>query len=360
VQLSPSETGSRPVYRVIQWATGSIGQISIRHFAANPGFELVGVYVTSEAKAGRDAGELAGVEPVGVLASHDVERLLALDADCVNYAPLYADVDEMCRILRAGKNLVTPAGFIYPFALGGDVVERLEAACQDGGVSVYGSGIHPGFAGDLLPITLARLCTWIDHVTVQEVADLRNHPSAKMNFEGLGFGRPPDEAVADPSPLIRTMERIFRESMAFIADGLGVPVERFTTEFDVAVATRDLTVRSGAIARGTVAGMRHQWQAWSYGRPVITFQSFWKMDDDIEPDWGYDNAKYTLIVEGEPSLKLNLEPTKPGPGGDIGYWGRVWTAMSVVNAIPAVCAAAPGVRTHFDLPLVRPLNLVRP
>ena len=359
MQLNPFGEPGRPAYRVIQWATGSIGQISIRHFAANPGFELVGAYVTSDAKAGKDAGALAGLEDLGVIATRDAGALLALEADCVNYAPLYADVDEMCTILRAGKNLVTPAGFIYPYALGQQVVGQLERACQEGGVSVYGSGIHPGFAGDLLPITLSRLCTWIDHVIVQEVADLRNHPSTKMNFEGLGFGRPPDEAVADPSPLIRTMERIFRESMAFLADGLGIAVERFTTDFDVAVATRDLVVRSGEIARGTVAGMRHQWQAWSYGRPVIIFQSFWKMADDIEPDWGYDNAKYTLIVEGEPSLKLNLEPTKPGPGGDIGYWGRVWTAMSVVNAIPAVCAAAPGVRTHFDLPPVRPLNLVR-
>jgi hypothetical protein len=356
--MGPATSPRRP-YRVIQWATGSIGQIAIRHFAANPGFELVGAYVTSEDKAGKDAGELAGIAPLGVTAVHDAARLLELGADCVNYAPLYADVEEMCAILRSGKNVVTPTGFIYPYALGPDVAPRLEAACQDGGVSLYGSGIHPGFAGDLLPLTISRLCTSIDHLIVQEVADLRNHPSPRMNFEGLGFGRPPGEALSDPSPLIRTMERIFQESMAFLAEGLGVEVERFTTSFDVAVAKRRLVVRSGEIAEGTVAGMRHEWQTWAYGRPVITFQSFWKMDDDIEPEWGYDNAKYTVIIEGEPSLKLNLEPTKPGPGGDIGYWGRVWTAMSVVNAIPAVCAAPPGVRTHFDLPPVQPLDLVR-
>jgi hypothetical protein len=277
----------------------------------------------------------------------------------VNYAPLYADVEEMARILRSGKNLVTPVGFIYPQALDAAVVESLEEACRAGQVSMYGSGIHPGFAGDLLPVTLARLCTSIDQVIVQEVADLRNHPSAKMNFEGLGFGRRPEEARADPSPLIRTMERIFQESMTFIADGLGVPIERFTTEYEVAVAKRPLTVRSGSIAEGGVAGMRFEWRTWSGGRPVIIFRSFWKMDDDIEPDWGYDNAKYTILIEGEPSLKVNLEPTKPGPGGDIGYWGRMWTAMSAINAIPEVCDAQPGVRTHFDLPLVRPRGLVR-
>jgi 2,4-diaminopentanoate dehydrogenase len=346
-------------YRVIQWATGSIGQIAIRHFAANPAFDLVGAYVTSEAKEGRDAGELANIGPLGVTGTRDVDHVLALDADCVNYAPLYADVDEMGRILRSGKNLVTPVGFIYPAALGPSVTESLDAACRDGKVSMYGSGIHPGFAGDLLPMTFARLCTSIDQVVVQEVADLRNHPSTKMNFEGLGFGRRPEEARADPSPLILTMERIFQESMTLIADGLGVPIERFTTEYDVATAKRPLAVRSGFIAEGCVAGMRFEWRTWSGGRPVIIFRSFWKMDDEVEPDWGYDNAKYTLIIEGEPSLKVNLEPTKPGPGGDIGYWGRVWTAMSAVNAIPAVCDARPGVLTHFDLPLLRPKSLVR-
>jgi len=346
-------------YQVIQWATGSIGQISIRHFAQNPAFELVGAYVTSEEKVGQDAGELAGIEALGVTATRDADSLLDLEADCVNYAPLYADVDEMCRILRAGKNLVTPVGFIYPRALDGPAMESLEAACQEGRVSMHGSGIHPGFAGDLLPMTFARLCTSIDQIIVQEVADLRNHPSPKMNFEGLGFGRQPDEARADPSPLILTMERIFRESMTLIADGLGVPIERFTTDYDVAVAKRPLTVRSGQIAEGCVAGMRFEWQTWSGGRPVIIFRSFWKMDDDIEPDWGYDKAKYSLIIEGEPSMRVSFEPTKPGPGGDIGYWGRIWTAMAAVNAIPAVCAAEPGIRTHFDLPLVRPLNLFR-
>jgi hypothetical protein len=345
-------------YRVIQYATGSIGQISIRHFAANPAFELVGVYVTSDDKAGTDAGQLAGIAPLGVAATRDMGRLLATEAACVNYAPLYADVDEMCRILRAGKNLVTPTGFIYPNALDRGVVDKLEDACRDGHVSMYGAGIHPGFAGDLLPITFARLCTSIDHVIVQEVADLRNHPSTKMNFEGLGFGRQPEAAVAEPSPLIQTMERIFQESMTFLADGLGIPIERFRTNFEVAVAKRHLVVRSGEIAEGHVAGMRFEWQCWSGGRPVIIFRSFWKMDDDVEPDWGYDNAKYSVIVKGEPSFEVNFGPTEPGPGGDIGYWGRVWTAMSVVNAIPEVCAAAPGVRTHFDLPLFRPPNLV--
>jgi hypothetical protein len=347
-------------YRVIQWATGSIGQISIRHFAENPDFELVGVWVSSADKDGKDAGELAGIEPLGVAATTDVDALLALDADCVNYAPLYADVDVMARILRSGKNIVTPVGFVYPKALDPEVVAAIEAACAEGGTTLHGAGIHPGFSGDLLPMTVSRLCSRIDQVVVQEVADLAPHPSHKMNFEGLGFGRDPDEARADHSPLIRTMESIFRESMLLIADGLGITVDDMTTEFDVAVAKRDLTVRSGQIAKGTVAGMRHEWITWSAGHPAIVFRSFWKMDDDLDPNWGYGTIKYSMAIEGEPSLKVELAPTRKHPTGDEGYWGRVWTAMNAVNAIPTVVAAGSGIKTHLDLPLVRPPSLFRP
>jgi hypothetical protein len=346
-------------YRVIQWATGSIGQISIRHFIENPAFELVGVYVTSKAKAGRDAGDLAGAPPIGIPATDDVDAVMAVDADCVNYAPLYANTEEMARILRSGKSIVTPVGFVYPDALDPAIVADLEQACRDGESSLFGAGIHPGFSGDLLPMTFARLASRIGQVVVQEVADLAPHPSHAMNFEGLGFGRDPDEARADHSPLIRTMRTIFYESMRLLGNGLGIEVDDMTTEFDVAAAKRDLVVRSGEISQGRVAGMRHEWITWSGGRPVIVFRSFWKMDDDLDPNWGFGTVKYSVMFDGEPSFKVEFEPTRRHPTGDEGYWGRVWTAMNAVNAIPAVCAAPPGIHTHLDLPLVQPPNLVR-
>jgi hypothetical protein len=352
-----------PSYRIIQWATGSVGQIAIRHIVEADGLELVGTYVTTAEKVGRDAGEFAGMDPVGVAATGDVDDVLATAADCVVYAPLHADVDELCRILASGKNVVTPVGFVNPRALDASVVERLEGACRAGGTSLHGTGIHPGFSGDLLPLTFARLCTRIDQVVVQEVADLSEHPSTAMMFDGLGFGRDPVEARAEPSRIVATMERIFQESMLLVCDGLGVTVDRFSTEFDVAVAKRPLVVRSGEIAEGRVAGMRFEWLAWSAeqpDRPLVVFRTFWKMDDDLEPDWGYGTIKYSLQIEGEPSLRASFEPTEPGPNGDSGYWGRVWTAMNAVNAIPAVCDAAPGIRTHLDLPFIRPLGLVRP
>jgi hypothetical protein len=346
-------------YRVAQWATGSIGQIAIRHFAENPVYELVGVYVTNPDKIGKDAGELAGIGPTGVLATGDIDAIIASGPDCVNYAPLHEDLDDMCRLLDAGINIVTPVGFVYPSALEPAVGQRLAAACRAGGSSLHGSGIHPGFSGDLLPLTFARLVSRIDQIQVREVADLRLHPSAAM-FQALGFARDPIDAVENPSPLIETMERIFQESMTMVVEGLGQTVERFTTDFEVAVAKRDLHVRAGLIPAGHVAGMHLEWKAWADGRPLVVFRTFWKMDDDLDPDWGFGSIKYNVIIDGDPSISVSFESARKHPDGDEGYWGRMWTAMNAVNAIPTVVDADPGILTHLDLPFLQTRGLVRP
>jgi 2,4-diaminopentanoate dehydrogenase len=345
--------------RVVQWATGSIGVQAIRAFAVNPTFELVGVYVTSAEKVGKDAGELAGIDPLGVVATDDVDVILGLHADCVHYAPLHADLEDMCRILSSGANIVTPVGFVYPAAAEGDGTARLEAACAAGKSSLHGTGIHPGFSGDLLPLTFARLCRRIDRIIVQEVADLARHPSAPMMLDGLGFGRSRDECLAHPAPIVATMERIFTESITLVAVGLGVDLDEVTTEHDVAVATKELTIRTGRIPVGGVGGMRWVWRGMHAGRPVIEFRTFWKMGDELDPDWGYEDLKYALIIEGDPSLRVGFEAAQPTDPADTGLDGRIWTAMNGVNAIPAVCDARPGIRTHLDLPFVTPAGLIQ-
>ena len=232
---------------------------------------------------------------------------------------------------------------------------------------MHGTGIHPGFSGDLLPITLARLSYSIEQVIVQEAADLRRHPSTKMNFDGLGFGRDPDDARANKSPIVRTMDNIFRESQMMVAAALGLDVDEYTHDHDVAVSTKRLEVRSGVIEAGTVAGQRFEWIAWSKGKPRIVFRSFWKMDDDLEPNWDIKHLKYQVIMEGQPSVRVTLEPAATFTGRDVeetddmGIYGRYWTAMNGVNAIPAVCEAPAGIRTHLDLPFVAaegPVHLV--
>jgi hypothetical protein len=349
----------QPRYRVVQWATGSIGQIGIRHFVDNPVYELAGVYVTNPDKVGKDAGELAGIPATGVLATDSIDAILAEQPDCVHYAPLHADVDELCRILAAGINVVTPVGFVYPTPRSQSDFTKLQAACLEGGSSFHGTGVHPGFSGDLLPLVFARVMTRIDQVQVREVADFRQHPSKAMQ-DALGFGRDPVDAVENPGPLVHTMERIFEQSMTMVVEALGKTVERSTMEFDVATTKRELHVRSGTVPAGTVGGMRFVWTAFADGQPLVVFRTFWKMDDDLDPDWGYGSIKYSLVLDGDPSIEMNFESAHKHPDGDEGYWGRVWTAMNGINTIPTVCDAEPGVLTHLDMPFVRPSGLVRP
>ncbi len=347
------------VYKVIQWGAGSIDPIAIRHFAENPTYELVGVYVASEDEVARDAGELVGIAALGVLTSSDKEALLALDADVVNYAPLNADLDEVCTILRSGKNLVTPSAYVFPKALGDGIYDRLQEACLAGGTSVHSSEIHPGFAGDLLPLTMVRLAHRVDQIQMDEFADMSNHPSRALCFDGLGFGRTQEDALINPSPLLTSMCRIFLQSMHMVATGLGVTPDRDTYDYEVAGATKTVDLPAGTIEQGHVAAMRGTWQLWSGDKAVVQYRSTYQMGHSIDKAWGDVINGYSIRIIGEPSTRIDLSPIDPPPGGDNGYWGRIWATMCTINTIPAVCDAAPGVRTHLDLPFVLTHGLVR-
>lgn len=340
--------------RVVQWATGAVGRHAIRGILRHPDLALVGAFVRDPAKVGRDAGELAGIGPIGIAATDDAEALLELRPDCIHYAPLYPDIDLLCRILESGIDVVSPSGFWFPQAHP-KLAARLAAACQKGGSSLHGSGIHPGIT-EPLALVLSSMSLAVERVLVQEVADLRDHPSHEQMFEGAGFGRDPEECRSRPSPISRGMSGAFRESQALVAAGLGLAVEGFDFDHEVAVTPRRLEVASGVIEPGRVAGMRWEFRTWVGGRPRIVYRTFWRMGDELEPDWGFANLRYSIAIEGEPNLRLELDPTlEAAPGAPWGaspeQAGILCTAMNGVNAIPALCAAPPGLRTLLDLGL---------
>ena len=275
-------TESRPL-RIIQWATGSIGRHAIQAIADDPKLELVGLWVHSDAKQGIDAGTLAGVDKLGVAATKDVEGLIALDADCVLYAPLLADVDEMCRLLASGLNVVTPTGF--SFVKDPVLAARLQDACERGGASFHGSGIHPGFAGDRLPLMLSALCRRIDKVTVYEVCDFsQGSESPEMVMGQLGFGMSAEDAAKEPPALMEVMSTIFYESMDMIAAGLGFELDGYEHHHEFALATRPVEMEAGRIETGQVAGQHFEYIGKVGDRRVIEFQTYWKMTHDIDQD----------------------------------------------------------------------------
>jgi hypothetical protein len=347
------EIMAKEKYRVIQWASGKVGQVAIRHFADNPAFDLVGLYVTSPDKVGKDAGEIAGIAPIGVVATDDIEAIIAMDADCVHFAPMVEDIDLMCRLLRSGKNVVTPLGPYYPTGKYVEQLATIEAACQAGGTSFHGCGIHPGFAGDLLPLTLARLMTRVDCIHLYEIVDHLANPSKYIEY--MGFGREPADLLANPA---RSPDAayIFAQSMALVVEGLGKTIEDITATLELATATQDIAYPGGLVRQGTVAGQHYEWSAWVGGAPLITYHCFWMMGDKIEPLWTPGDTGYRVVMEGEPRLAVSLSGLDDS--GRQTYPGMSLTALLGVNVIPAVCDAAPGVVTHLDLGVVRPRGLV--
>jgi len=351
----------KKTYRVIQWATGVVGKAALQHFIGNPIFELVGVLVTNPEKVGKDAGDLAGLPKTGVLATNDPEKIYALDADCVHYAPLVADVDTICRLLRSGKNVASVGGPFSPERYP-DKFEKIEAACREGGVSYHACGIHPGFSGDLLPLTVARLMNRIDRIEVTEFIDKVRNPM--IYTEVMGFGRDPDELLAKPS---RSAEApwSFAESMSMVAKGIGKTIDKVTTRLEVAKATKDIPYTlgegrtgGGVIRKGTVGGQHFEWTAWSDGQPLIIYHFYWSMGPDIEPKWDLD-SRYQVVIEGDPPLEVRLM-ARPGADGVRPFLGLPWTGLVGATALPAVCDARPGVVTHLDLGIVQPHGMVRP
>src|SRR5579864_933335 len=292
---------SQKKYRVIQWATGTVGKVALKHFIENPVIELVGVFVTNPQKIGKDAGELVGLPPTGVIATNDVEKLIALQADCVFFAAIVKDLDLICRLLRSGKNVVSTLGPFYPTERYRAQFDQLEAACRDGGTSFHGCGIHPGFSGDILPLTLTRLMDRIDHIQIYEIIDKLRNPM--IYIEVMGFGRDPADLLAKPS---RSAEapHAFAQSMTVIADGLGKKIDNLTTQLEVATANKDIPYPNGVIRAGTVAGQHYEWTAWVEGAPLITYHFYWTMGYDIEPRWDFGDSRYRVVIEGNPPLEL--------------------------------------------------------
>src|SRR5437764_2894034 len=211
--------------RVVQWTTGNVGKRSVYAVVKRPDMELGGCYAWSADKVGQDIGELCGIDAVGVAATNDVDALLALKPDCVVYNPMWRDVDELVRILEAGVNVVSTAAFITGHTLGRDR-DRIAAACERGGSTMFGSGISPGFV-ELLAIVAAGASDRIDKVTVREEADTTAYDSPDTE-KAAGFGRPIDDP--DLAAMTASGTAVFGEAVRMIGDALGVEVDDLRCE----------------------------------------------------------------------------------------------------------------------------------
>lgn len=337
--------------RVVQWTTGNVGQRSVRAIVANPELELVGCYAWGADKVGRDVGELCGMEPLGITATNDIDALLALRPDCVSYNPKWPDVDELARILEAGVNVVATAGFITGHALGEDR-DRIIDACMRGNSSIFGSGMNPGFA-NLLGLVSAGICDRVDKVTVLESVDSSGYDSPDTEMS-VGYSR----AIDDPElpALAEKSTAVFGDAVRMMAEAIGVELDEVRCETEFAQTTEDLDLGSWLIPAGCVAGVAASWQGIRAGKTIIDLRVRGRKGRTLEPDWQIEHG-YVVEVEGRPNVRTKLEVRPPRDFvarsfGDYMVLGMIITAMPAINAIPAVCAARPGIVTYVDLPLI--------
>lgn len=345
----------KPRYRVIQWATGSVGAVALKHFLENPHIEVAGVLVHSSEKVGKDAAEIVGLPPIGLLATDDVEAIVEMDADCVLFTPRAQDLDMVCRLLESGKNVISTIGPFYPTVRYRSTFDRIEAACRAGGTSFHGCGIYPGFAGDVLPLTLTRLMDRVDCIQVYEIADKLRNPSVYIDI--LGFGRDPQDFLDAPS---RSAESpyISEQTMTMVVEGLGRTIDEITSRFEVATANEDVPYPGGIIRAGTVAGQHVEWTAWVDGVPFVKYHWYHVMGDNIEPHWNVGDSGYRVVIEGSSPLEMRLNGFA-AVDGHKPFLGIEWTAFIAATVVPRVCDAPVGVVTPLDLGIVEPRGLVR-
>jgi 2,4-diaminopentanoate dehydrogenase len=335
-------------YRVVQWATGNIGTRSLQGVIGHPDLTLVGLYVYAPDKVGRDAGELCGLAPTGVVATADVEEIIRLGADCVLYMPRALEVDDVCRLLESGANVVTTRGeFHHPGSMDGDLRARIEAACRAGGSSIHSTGSSPGFISEAVPLVLASIQRELEGLVIEEFADLSMRDSPELLFDLMGFGTAP--ASFDPGRWSHGADS-FGPSLRLVAEALGLPLDSVEASGEVAVARRTTDIVAGRLEAGTVAAQRMRVTGLRNGRPLLAFMANWYCTTDLEPAWDLGLTGWRITVAGDAPLKIDMRFDFPLE--EMGAYTPGYTANRAVNAVAVVCGASPGIRTTVDLPQI--------
>jgi 4-hydroxy-tetrahydrodipicolinate reductase len=346
--------------KVAAIGTGNVGRHALKQLINDPQYDLTAVWVSSDSKAGKDAGELAGLDvSTGITATTDLDAVLATKPECAVYTALADNrlpdaLEDYRRILAAGVNVVGSSAvfFQYPWqVLPDDLVKPIEEAIATGKSSLFVNGIDPGFANDLIPLALAGTCQSIEQIRCMEIINYDTYDSAAVMFDVMGFGKPLDEIpmLLQPGVLSLAWGSVVRQ----LAAGLGIELDEVTETYVREPAPEDFDIASGHIEKGTAAALRFEVRGMKDGKIPVVLEHVTRLRDDLHPDWpqpAQEGGSYRIEITGEPSYTVDL--CLSSPNGDHNHAGLVATAARVVNAIPAVVAAPPGIRTTLDLPLI--------
>jgi len=353
--------------RVVVWGTGFVGKMVIPEVLRHPNFELVGVGVRNPDKVGKDVGEICGIESIGLAATDDTEALIALRPDAlVHFGPTAARAAENIRdigsFLRSGVDVCSTA--MTPWVWPGMTlnpptwIEPIAEACQAGGASCFTTGIDPGFANDLFPMTLMGLCAEVRQVRALEILDY-------INYEGdyedeMGIGRPPEFV-----PLLEHTDILVMSwgaTVPMMAHAVGIELDEITTTWEKWVTKSAITSAKGVINPGDVAAIRFTINGMFKGEPRICLEHINRVGADAAPDWprGTQDDVYRVVIDGTPSITQETSfRFNDGSGRDAAAAGCLATGLRALNAVPAVNELPPGWVTALDLPLIPGRGTIR-
>jgi 2,4-diaminopentanoate dehydrogenase len=358
--------------RVAHVGTGNVGRLALTELITNPQFELTGLCVSSPEKVGKDAGALCGVgleagTVTGIAAVGDLDAVLATGPECVVYCAmgdtrLPDAMEDVRRILTAGINVVgsSPGLLQYPWGVMPDkYIARIEDAARQGNSTIFINGVDPGFANDLIPFALAGTCQHIEQVRCMEIADYATYDGSEVMFDVMGFGKSLDEVpmLLQPGVLSIAWGAAIRQ----LAAGLGVEVDEITESYQREPAPEAFDIAAGHVPRGGLAALQFEIRGMANGHPAIVIEHITRLRPDLRPDWpqpASGGGSYRVEIVGEPSYAVDIVPSSRK--GDHNHAAIVGAAGRIVNAIPAVIAAPPGIRTTLDLPLVTGKGLYVP
>jgi 4-hydroxy-tetrahydrodipicolinate reductase len=347
--------------RIFQFATGNVGSEMVGRIVGHPDLELVGLYCYSPDKVGRDAGEIVGLDPIGVIATGELADVLKAKPDIVNFNGVWPDIDLFCTLLEAGINVVTTSDWItgyhrdrnHPHPSGQKPTELIEAACQRGGATFYGTGMNPGLAQILSVVATAGM-GHVEHITVLETVDVSCHHSVDT-WKNVGYGRPVDDP--EVPGLLETGCTVFSDSIYLMADCLDLEIDDIEFECDLGACTEEVDLGWWTLPKGSVGGSLAKFKGMSKGEPKIEVHLEWQMTDKTEPKRNVQGC-YITTIEGDPTI-VNRHMIFPATGRPHGSWtpeyfasvGMTITGMPALNAMRAVCESKPGLLTSADLPL---------
>ena len=262
-----------------------------------------------------------------------------------------ANPDEVAALLRSGKNVVTPVGWLYPSERS---AAPMREAALEGNATLHGTGMAPGGISEKFPLLFSAFSTGVTFVRAEEFSDLRTYEAPDVLRHVMGFGEVPEKALT--GPMQKMLDSGFIQAVKMCVDKMGFnadPKVRATQE--IAVATAPIDSPLGVIEPGQVAGRKFHWEALVDGEPVVRVTVNWLMgEENLDPAWTFGPAgqRYEMEVRGNPDITIVVKGFHSEIGGEGPEYGIVGTAAHCVNSVPAVCAAEPGILTYLDLPLI--------